>query len=414
MQNLAEYRREMALKELGTTQVKRNVSIIGLVIFSGTLLSVPLCQFVSDIHRGESPQIFRAASLLPIPNLKKIEAYEDRLEEESLLTHWILPSVQTILTRVFRTGNEQVYLGRDGWLFYRADVDSVIGANFQTLGTAWGAILDFNRQLEARDITLIVVPTPVKPTIHPEKFSSRYRNVDAPIHNPAYATFVETLISEGVLVYDPSPLLSDSAHQEMQYLETDTHWKPKAMEQVAKHLAVFIAEQVELSANRSLAYIKTAEDTANIGDIAKMLKLPEDQMLFPQEHVTRHVVQTPSGELWQPDQESEILFLGDSFSNIYSLAGMGWGIQPVSLNTSVQNLSDRLIGLSSTRVVPLRRVRFLCRNSTAGVIVLLANVSLSISSRHGNFSLVVGNCYRYHRFNPLCRPIKSLQIKVKT
>ena len=86
-----------------------------------------------------------------------------------------------------------------------------------------------------------------------------------------------------------------------------------------------LAEQVELSANRSLAYIKTAEDTANIGDIAKMLKLPEDQMLFPQEHVTRHVVQTPSGELWQPDQESEILFLGDSFSNIYSLAGMGWG-----------------------------------------------------------------------------------------
>ena len=325
MQNLAEYRREMALKELGTTQVKRNVSIIGLVIFSGTLLSVPLCQFVSDIHRGESPQIFRAASLLPIPNLKKIEAYEDRLEEESLLTHWILPSVQTILTRVFRTGNEQVYLGRDGWLFYRADVDSVIGANFQTLGTAWGAILDFNRQLEARDITLIVVPTPVKPTIHPEKFSSRYRNVDAPIHNPAYATFVETLISEGVLVYDPSPLLSDSAHQEMQYLETDTHWKPKAMEQVAKHLAAFIAEQVELSTNRSVAYIKTAEDTANIGDVAKMLKLPEGQTLFSQEHVTRHVVQTPSGELWQPGQESEILFLGDSFSNIYSLAGMGWG-----------------------------------------------------------------------------------------
>ena len=36
-------------------------------------------------------------------------------------------------------------------------------------------------------------------------------------------------------------------------------------------------------------------------------------------------MQTPSGNRWQSNQESEVLFLGDSFSNIYSLGGMGWG-----------------------------------------------------------------------------------------
>ena len=326
MRNLAEHRREVAVKELGSTHIRRNVGIISLVIFSAILLSVPICQLIFDIQRGKSPHVFRAIGLLPVPNLEEIEAYEDRLEEESVLTNWLLPGVQMILTGVFRTGNEQAYLGRDGWLFYRADVDSLISPNFQALGTAYEAILDFNRQLDARGITLIVVPTPVKPTIHPEQFSTRYRNANAPIQNPNYVMFVEFLVAYyGILVYDPSPLLFDAARQETQYLKTDTHWKPEAMEQVAKHLAAFIAERVELSTNRSLAYIKTAEDTANIGDIAKMLKLPEDQMLFPQEHVTRHVIQTPSGEPWQPNQESEILFLGDSFSNIYSLAGMGWG-----------------------------------------------------------------------------------------
>ncbi|MDE0686322.1 MAG: hypothetical protein OXI63_25625, partial [Candidatus Poribacteria bacterium] len=195
MRNLAEHRREMALKELGTTQVKRNVSIVGLVIFCVTLLSVPICQLVSDIQRGEPPHAFRAVSLLPVPNPTEIKQYEDTLEKESVLTHWLLPSVQTILTRVFLTGNEQAYLGRDGWLFYRADVDSLIGARSQkTTGTALTAIVDFNRQLEARDITLIVVPTPVKPTIHPEKFSARYQNADAPIHHPDYAAFIEALI----------------------------------------------------------------------------------------------------------------------------------------------------------------------------------------------------------------------------
>ena len=326
MQNLAGHRREVALRELGTTYIKRNVSIVSLVIFSATLLSVPICQLVSDIQQRELPHIFRAVSLLPVPNLTAIKQYEDTLEEESVLTDWLLPGVQTILTRVFLTGNEQAYLGRDGWLFYRADVDSLIGAGPQkTASAALAALIDFNRQLEARGITLIVVPTPVKPTIHPEKFSARYRNTNAPIHHPDYAAFIDGLISEGVLVYDPSQLLFEAARQEPQYLKTDTHWKPAAMEWVAQHLSAFIRGQVELSTDQSTTYLKTAEDTSNIGDIAKMLKLPEDQMLFPSEQVTRHVVQTPSGELWQPDQASEILFLGDSFSNIYSLAGMGWG-----------------------------------------------------------------------------------------
>ena len=325
MRNLAEHRREMALKELGGTLIKRNLSIVSLVIFSVTLLSVPICQLISDLQHGESPHVFRAVNLLPVPNLKEIEQYEDRLEEKSVLTNGLLPVVQMVLTGVFRTGNEQAYLGRDGWLFYRADVDSLISPNFRASGTAYGAILDFNRQLDAHGITLIVVPTPIKPTIHPEKFSSRYWNANAPIQNPIYATFVEILVSDGILVYDPSPLLFNAARQEAQYLKTDTHWKPEAMERVAKGLAAFIAEQVKLSPHQSTFYTKTAEDITNIGDIAKMLKLPEDQTLFPPERVTRHVVQTVSGELWQPVQESEILFLGDSFSNIYSLAGMGWG-----------------------------------------------------------------------------------------
>ncbi len=326
MRNLAEHRREMARKELGTTHIKRNVSIVSLVIFSVVLLSVPICQLVSDIQRGESLHIFQAIGLLPVPNLEEIEAYEDTLEAKSVLTNWLLPGVQTILTRVFRTGNEQAYLGRDGWLFYRADIDSLIGADSaKTTRAALAAIVDFNRQLAARDITLIVVPTPVKPTIHPEKFSKRYQVPDAPVHNPDYAVFVETLASEGVLVYDPSLLLFAAARQEAQYLRTDTHWKPEAMEQVANRLAAFIEAQVELSSAQSRAYTKTADAITNIGDIAKMLKLPENQMLFPEEQVTRHVIQSASGTLWQPNRASEVLFLGDSFGNIYSLVGMGWG-----------------------------------------------------------------------------------------
>ena len=46
----------------------------------------------------------------------------DLLEETSFLRHWLLPPAQELLCRV-GAGNEEVYLGRDGWLFYRFDVD---------------------------------------------------------------------------------------------------------------------------------------------------------------------------------------------------------------------------------------------------------------------------------------------------
>ncbi len=334
MQNLAEHRRETAEKELGSTFVKRNVCIISLIIFSVVLLSVPICQFISEIQRGKSPYVFSAVELLSEPKREAIEKFEDALEEKSVLTNWLLPNVQTILTDSLRTGNEQAYLGRDGWLFYRADIDSLIIDKSPILheprravysNDALKAIIDFKRQLAERNITLIVMPTPVKPTIHPEKFSVRHQNPTAPVHNPIYAKFLEALTSNGVSVYDPSGFLFEAAKENTQFLKTDTHWKPEAMERVAKNLAAFITERVKFANAPTSAYTKTATEITNLGDIAKMLNLREFHSLFPPEHVTTSAIRTQSGEPWQPDRNAEILFLGDSFSNIYSLAGMGWG-----------------------------------------------------------------------------------------
>lgn len=338
MRNLAEHRREEAEKALESTLVKRNVCIISLIIFSVVLLSVPFCQFISEVRRGKFAQISRTFDLLSDPRREAFEKYEDTLAEESVLANWLLPGVQTILTGLFQTGNEQVYLGRDGWLFYRADVDSLIGfgsthsqrqhSNALPDGNyrdAFNAIVDFKRQLAERNITFIVMPTPVKPSIHPGQFSAHYQNFTAPLHNPNYAKFIDALVSEEVIVYDPSVFLFEAARQGTQYLKTDTHWRPEAVERVAKHLTAFITERAEFVNTPTSIYTKTTTEVENIGDIANMLSLREYPNLFPSERVTTHVIQTESGNPWQPDHNAEILFLGDSFSNIYSLGGMGWG-----------------------------------------------------------------------------------------
>lgn len=338
MRNLAEHRREIAKKDLESTQIKQNVCIVSLVIFCMILLSVPICQFTSELLTRKFPQLFQIGELVSNPQREAFEKFENTLEEEAILTNWLLPNVQTTFTSLFNIGNEQAYIGKEGWLFYRADIDAVIGINdnpSQTSHTnkyahskyndALKTLLDFKQQLAAQNITLVVVPIPVKPTIHPEQFSGRYKEAKRPVHNPSYTELIETLVSQGVIVYDPSSLLYDAKKKNTQYLRTDTHWKPEAMERVAKDLALFINEDIEFVNDPNPAYTKEVVEIENIGDIAKMLKLPEYQNILPPERITSHIIKDYTGELWQPKRNAEILFLGDSFSNIYSLSGMGWG-----------------------------------------------------------------------------------------
>jgi alginate O-acetyltransferase complex protein AlgJ len=56
-----------------------------------------------------------------------------------------------------------------------------------------------------------------------------------------------------------------------------------------------------------------------------MLKLTDDQALFRPQAVTIHQIQDASGEPWQPDEASDVLLLGDSFTNVFSMDTMGWG-----------------------------------------------------------------------------------------
>jgi hypothetical protein len=55
-----------------------------------------------------------------------------------------------------------------------------------------------------------------------------------------------------------------------------------------------------------------------------MLTLPPSQNLYLPEKVRIHEVLSRNA-MWRPSNDADILFLGDSFSNIFSLHALGWG-----------------------------------------------------------------------------------------
>jgi len=275
--------------------------------------------------------------------LAVISRFELRLEDESLLGRTLRPSAQAVMTGWLGAGNERVYRGRDGWLFYRPDVEYITGRGFLepaelrrrvAAAAEWEAppqpdprlaIVRFQRDLATRGITLVVVPTPLKPGVHPEKLAQRYADGAEVLQNPSYREFVEDIKRKDVLVFDPTDVLARARHTGAQYLASDTHWRPEAMEAVADRLAAFIAEHVALPLSPHSGYRIDRQEVRNTGDTAQMLDLGAETALYAPEAVwVRRVLQT-DGSPWRSSSESDVLVLGDSFSNIYALESMGWG-----------------------------------------------------------------------------------------
>lgn len=356
-------REAQALREVGSTRISRWVALSAMLLFILTLYGVALFEPVAEsLDRrqgyfdavksfgsrvGESLGEVGQQSVMATNRalLEAIDEFEDRLEEESFLHRWVLPRIQWFMASTLGLGNEQAYIGDDGWLFYRPDIDYITGPGFLDPAVLAArrrggdlrqqapepdplpALLDFDRQLRERAIRLVVMPTPVKPTVQPENFSRRIGDPEAPLQNPSFEEFIGRLGGAGVEVFDPAPVLLGRKQTlgEAQYLRSDTHWTPQGVDLVAQVLAERLEMTVELSPSPGDLGQRRSVAVQGQGDIAIMLWLPADQRLFPPQRVTTSMVMLSDGRLWRPQGGAEVLLLGDSFSNIYSDATLGWG-----------------------------------------------------------------------------------------
>jgi alginate O-acetyltransferase complex protein AlgJ len=360
-------REEAALREIGRTQVSRPLAVALVGVFLLTIAGAPLAQVAYEAAgwasgRRDTPwpgvlEVFqsipRAAAVADDADggvvdlvfgfnaalAAELKNWQRLTKQQSLLVEKLVPKANAILTGCLGAGSEEVYVGRGGWLFYKPDVDYATGPGF--LGERVmarrreqgvqpdprRAILDFKRQLQSRGITLIVMPAPVKPVVQAEALSSAFPADGPALQNPSYGEFKADLERGGVLVFDVAEALRAShveAGREW-FLRTDTHWRPEAVELAARLLERFIDDRVPLPPAAPVEYRCSPVPVTAQGDLAVMLRLPKDLGRFREESVVLGEVTTPSSGLWHPTRSADVLVLGDSFSNIYSLPLMGWG-----------------------------------------------------------------------------------------
>ena len=328
------------------TDVTRGAAWLLSLLFLAAIYAVPLAQaYLEHREDEESPLV---DLLRRPPTAENLRQVEKGIEDASYAKAWVQPRLQLLLTRMGRVGNKLAVVGHEGWLYYTPGVLHVGGPGFLQPAVIGGrekeavdggqeklhadprpAIFGFQRALAQRGIRLVLLPMPDKAGLEPARLRG-----DAgvrPAHNADHDRFLSELRAGGVTVLDarqsvPEQRKEPLTPKESLFLAQDTHFAPHYMERIAGDLAKVVTG---LGALPELVqkpdWHVVTQPASRVGDLVDMLKLPEEQQLFQPQTVQVHQVQTAEGTPWEPDSAADVLLLGDSFTNIFTLEGMGWG-----------------------------------------------------------------------------------------
>jgi hypothetical protein len=324
--------------------MSRRVAIALSVLFGAGLLAVPLVDFlagswaapwrsatgawqkVAQTFGNSGTSLLWRALDANNAALAGMENFETSLEDSSQSVAAVRPGTLDFLLRFGAAGSEEAYVGRDGWLFYRPDVDA-LWMSRNTPAEAAAGLVRFAADLAERGVRLVFVAVPGKATIHPEKIGfGKFTKPVIPAGWENFSQEVERAWGEAAIPGGAPPMIVEATDLlwrrkqdtgQAQFLDTDSHWSPQAMEAVARDIAAWVSGS-ELLPQTTDSPLR--EKISGIGDTARMLELPaHSAFLQPQ------TVETTRLSGWMPDPDSAVLFLGDSYTNIYSAEDLGWG-----------------------------------------------------------------------------------------
>ena len=250
---------------------------------------------------------------------------------------------QQILTDILKKGNDRVLIGKDGWLFYRPEIQALTGygpldpephsVSRDPSLLDWQAplqpIIAFGQQLKERGVDLWLVPVPMKPSVYPEMLTGS--PAAAPLrHSKAGPFFKHLEEAGGIRVKDPAGLLftakAGDATGGPVYLKDDTHWTGRGMVVTADFLATEIRKQDWFRGLGGAAWpVEIVPSASGHGDLVEKLGLimPERFQASRQENL--FVVKPPSGMVAATASTSPIVLIGDSFVNIFDDPSLGFG-----------------------------------------------------------------------------------------
>ncbi len=271
-----------------------------------------------------------------------LRAFENKIDDESAIVLALRPKYQLAVWNLFSDPGEKVVLGAAGdcigagcgrdtaaasdrWLFYRQDVEflvqpSPLDVRSAKLDNPVKAIERFRDQLKAKGVELLVVVTPGKPSIYPERLTGKNSDAAgnagaaengnaAAVGNAANLENAVGFQSHGKKILDSltragfntvdlyTPLLAAKSRDSVEgalYLNDDTHWTPRGAEIAADVIAKKVREMVDAGTVKfrgkdTVRYVASDSIADRMGDVGEMSGLNKFGV-FKVQKVTGHVV----------------------------------------------------------------------------------------------------------------------------
>ncbi|MBQ8249896.1 MAG: hypothetical protein IJY93_08510 [Clostridia bacterium] len=177
-----------------------------------------------------------------------------------------------IKTAVFSEGNDQVVIGKDGFLFFGETLDDYMGRSRMSdedINIAADFLLELYNESTRKGAKFLFVCAPNKNSIYPEMMPSRYiMNTDGRNLDRLYSALDE----RGVPYLDLRPILIEAKNEQLVYHKRDTHWNAEG----ARIAIEAIADKLSMPIDDFSEYGKV-EVTDFPGDLDALL-FPEREM----------------------------------------------------------------------------------------------------------------------------------------
>lgn len=322
-------------------------------VFLAILVAPAATQVAVELGRGERPRCLDL--FLRAPSAANLKMFEQDLENGCWIGQQVRPWMQHLQFAILRDAGDKAILGRDGWLFYKPEVQYLIeppppSAVEACQGDLVSAVVSFRDQLAARGIRLLVVPAPNKVSVYPEVLARRAEGIKHPV-NPETMSVMAQLELAGVEVVNlfevferakdsgksgtMAPLFLEDEKGGKQnggkedgsglgpygtrtplFLAQDTHWSTEGMRLAAQVVAERVVKQ-GWAARGTIHYGVRPLTIRRHGDLVKMMRFGQFESDFGPEEIACLQVVGPDGEPYRDQADSPILVLGDSFLRIY-------------------------------------------------------------------------------------------------
>lgn len=216
-----------------------------------------------------------------------------------------------------------------GWIFIASEL------RFLSVGQFWGeaaagvsrsskaewadplaAIVDFQKQLKALGIDLLLAPAPPKGAVYPEKLDPEF-GPDAGDAAPYLHRFYEELRLAGVDVLDLGEAFRKNRENERGavFCKTDTHWSGVGCVLAAQAIAECVQSKFTTQP-RAKEYVGEWKEKVVKGDLAELLP-PNGEKPNGEPLAIRMVSEKGTGAPVEADPNSPILLMGDSHTLVF-------------------------------------------------------------------------------------------------